>query len=126
MDKKQKAEILIEKMAKDRGYIYPAWEFAARNDPDFVEAYNNLYRVALMDGETLDAKTRELIAMGILAFRRDEVGLVAHIQRALKLGATRQMILEAVETTIIPGGAPTYSCGLNAMMTAFKIVDEQK
>jgi len=102
----------------DRGYIYPEWEFAARTDPDFVEAYNNLYRAALNDGQALNAKTRELVALGILAYRRDVNGVKAHILRAMRLGATTEELLEAIETTIIPGGAPTFFVGLSALMQA--------
>lgn len=122
-DMKQKAEALIEKMKKDRGYIYPEWEFAARSDPDFVEAYNNLYRAALNDGHALSAKTRELIAIGILAYRGEVHSVKTHILRAMRLGATKQEILEAVETSIIPGGAPTFFNGLSAIIQA---IDEAK
>jgi len=122
-DIKEKAEALIAKMKKDRGYIYPEWEFAARSDPDFVEAYNNLYRVALNDGQALNAKTREFIALGILAYRGDVNAVKAHIQRAFRLGATKQEILEAVETSIIPGGAPTFFNGLHAIL---KVIEEAK
>lgn len=122
-DIKKKGEALIEKMKKDRGYIYPEWEFAARNDPDFMEAYNNIYRVALTDGQALPAKVREFIAIGLLSFRRDVGGVKAHIKRAMRLGATKQEILEAIETAIIPGGAPTLFVGLNAMISVF---EEQK
>ncbi len=114
----QKAEALIAKMKKDRGYIYPEWEFAARSDPDFVEAYNNLYRAALNDGQALDTKTRELVALGILAFRGDTDAVKAHILRAMRLGATKQEILDAIETCIVPGGAPTFFVGLRALMKA--------
>lgn len=115
----QKAEALIERMKKDRGYIYPEWEFAARANPDFVEAYNNLYRLALGDGTALNAKTREFIAIGILAYRGEVGAVKAHILRALRLGATKQEILEAVETSLVPGGAPTYFHGLRAIVQAF-------
>jgi len=34
---KGRADQLIARMKKARGYIYPEWEFAARQDPEFVE-----------------------------------------------------------------------------------------
>ena len=119
----QKADALIERMKRDRGYIYPEWEFAARADPDFVEAYNNLYRKALTDGAALDAKTREFSAIGILSYRGEVNSVNTHLPRAMRLGATKQEILEAVETSIIPGGAPTFFNGLSAMIQA---IDEAK
>ena len=36
---KGRADELIARMKKARGYIYPEWEFAARQDPEFVEIY---------------------------------------------------------------------------------------
>ena len=37
-NREQQAEALIAKMKAARGYMYPEWEFAARQDPEFVEA----------------------------------------------------------------------------------------
>ena len=33
----QRADALIARMKEARGYIYPEWEFAARQDPDFAD-----------------------------------------------------------------------------------------
>ncbi len=119
-DIQQKAEQLIARMKADRGYIYPEWEFAARSDPDLVEAYNNLYRATLSDGQALSAKVREFIAIGILAFKGDPTTVKAHIKRAMRLGATKQEVFEAIATSIVPGGAPTFYCGLSAMLEVLK------
>src|SRR4029453_14209296 len=35
-DREQRADALIARMKQARGYIYPEWEFAARQDPEFV------------------------------------------------------------------------------------------
>jgi alkylhydroperoxidase/carboxymuconolactone decarboxylase family protein YurZ len=116
MEDATRAEELIAKMKEDRGYIYPEWEYAARTDPDFVEAYNELYRRGLNDGQALSAKVREFVAIGILAFRGETGAVRTHMQRAMRLGATRQELLEAIETCIVPGGAPAFHCGLKALM----------
>ena len=107
---------LIEKMKKDRGYLPTAWAYLAEKDVDFIEAYNTLYDRGLNDGTALPAKTRELIAMGILAYRGLENSVYEHLMRALRLGATKKEVLEAIETMIIPGGAPTFGTGLRALM----------
>jgi AhpD family alkylhydroperoxidase len=121
--KQGKKQKLIKKMKKERGYIYPNWIYMVDKDVDFMESYNNLYERALNDGEALVAKTRELIAIAILAFRGQENAVYLHAKRALKLGATKQELLEAIETTIIPGGAPTFGIGLSALM---RIEEEEK
>ena len=59
-------------------------------DPDFTEAYNRIYELALGEGRHVPAKVREFVAIALLAFRgADREGLVAHMRRAIRLGATR-------------------------------------
>src|SRR5882724_9551085 len=82
----QRAEALIAKMKAARGYIYPEWEFAARQDPEFVETYNRIYELGLGEGKHVSAKVREFVAIAVL------------------------------ETCLIPGGAPTFHRGLSALM----------
>src|SRR3989304_9936829 len=102
-DKQGKKQKLIRKMKKERGYLPPAWTYMVEHDIDFMEAYDIMYELALTDGKALPAKYREFIAIGILAFRGQDNAVYLHIKRALKLGATKQEILEAIETTIVPG-----------------------
>ena len=112
-----RAEALIARMKEARGYIYPEWEFAARQDPEFVEAYNRIYELGLGEGQHVSAKVREFVAIALLAFRgADRSGLVAHMQRAIRLGATREELFEVLETCLVPGGAPTFHRGLSALM----------
>jgi AhpD family alkylhydroperoxidase len=122
-DKKVKKRRLIKKMEKERGYMYPAWLYMVDKDVDFMEAYNNLYERVLTDGKALPAKTRELIAIALLAYRGQKNAVYLHAKRALRLGATKQELLEALETAIIPGGAITFQTGLSALM---RIEEEEK
>ena len=55
-DRAAQAEQLIARMQAARGYIYPEWELAARTDPDFTEAYNRIYELALGEGRHVSAK----------------------------------------------------------------------
>ncbi len=114
---------LIKEMEKDRGYLPPPWKYMVEKDVNFMEAYNKLYNCGLNDGKALPVKTRELIPIALLAFRGNENGVYEHIKRALKHGATKREILEALETLIIPGGAPTFATGLRALM---RIEEEEK
>ena len=116
-ERAQRANALIARMKEARGYIYPEWEFAARQDPDFVETYNRIYEQGLSDGRHVSAKVREFVAIALLAFRgAEKAGLVAHMKRALRLGATREEIFEVLETCLVPGGAPTFHRGLTALI----------
>ncbi len=113
----ERAERLIARMKQARGYMYPEWEFAARQDPEFVELYNGIYERGLGEGRHVSAKVREFVAIALLAFRGgDKAGLVAHIRRAMRLGATREEIFEVLETCMVPGGAPTFHRGVSALL----------
>ena len=113
----QQAEALIAKMKGARGYMYPEWEFAARQDPEFVAAYNRLYELGLGEGRHVSAKVREFVAIALLCFRGSErPGLVAHMRRAIEFGATPGELLEVLEACVVPGGAPTFHRGLGALM----------
>ena len=116
-DRARRAEALIGRMKEARGYIYPEWEFAARQDPEFVETYNRIYELGLGEGRHVSAKVREFVAIALLAFRgAEKAGLVAHMERAIRFGATREEIFEILETCLVPGGAPTFHRGLSALL----------
>ena len=120
-EQSRQADALIARMKKARGYIYPEWEFAARRAPEFVEAYNRIYELGLGEGRHVSAKVREFVAIALLAFRGSEKSaLVAHMQRAIRLGSTREELLEVLETCMVPGGAPTFHRGLSALLEVDK------
>jgi alkylhydroperoxidase/carboxymuconolactone decarboxylase family protein YurZ len=125
-NKQERQRKLAERMEKKRGYMPPSWSYMVENDVEFIEAYNNLYEKAFSDGEALPAKVREFIAIGILAFRGERNGVYLHAKRALKLGATKRELLEAIETAFIPGGAPAFGAGLDALMRIDKENEESK
>lgn len=116
-DRATQSEQLIARMQAARGYIYPEWELAARTDPDFTAAYNHIYDLALGEGRHVSAKVREFVAIALLAFcgaERDS--LVAHMRRAIRLGASKEELFEVLAATMVPGGAPTFHRGLSALL----------
>jgi len=103
-------------MRQVRGYLYPEWELVARRDPEFFAAYDGLYAEALARSRGLAVKYRELVALGILAFRGAGPDAIAnHIRRAMRHGATRAEVLGALEATIIPGGAIAFLNGIRGL-----------
>jgi alkylhydroperoxidase/carboxymuconolactone decarboxylase family protein YurZ len=118
----KRIEALLEKMKKERGYVLPPLEYAVKQDVDFMEAYNNLYQRVLMDGKALSAKTREFITIALLSYRGQDHAVYEHAKRAMRLGASRQELLEAIETSTLAGGAPAFATGLKALMR----IDKEK
>jgi len=60
---------------------------------------------------------REFVAIALLAYRGSEKSaLLAHMQRAMRLGASREELFEVLESCMVPGGAPTFHRGLSALL----------
>lgn len=124
-DDKQDArfEAYVENARKERGYLPPSMVYAAQHDIDFIEAYDRIYATTLNDGQEFPAKYRELVCAGVLAFRGFDAAVLEHIKRAIRLGATKREVLEAMQATLIPGGWPTVSSGLRALL---KIEEDER
>ena len=97
-------------------YGYPFWDWVAKEDPDYIRARAPLSALSLGAGKELSVKHREMVIIGILAFRGREGGVVAHMRRAIEHGATKRELLEAIQAAAVPGGGPTFSTGVQALM----------
>jgi alkylhydroperoxidase/carboxymuconolactone decarboxylase family protein YurZ len=97
-------------------YGYPFWEWVAREDPEYVKARQPLSALSIGEGKELSVKYREMVIIGILAFRGRKEGVIAHMRRAIDHGATKRELLEAIQSAAVPGGGPTFSTGAQALM----------
>ena len=97
-------------------YGYPFWDWVAQEDPEYIEARKPLSALSIGEGKELSIKYREMVIIGILAFRGRQEGVVAHMRRAIEHGATKRELLEAIQSAAVPGGGPTFSSGAQALM----------
>lgn len=97
-------------------YGYPYWDWVAREDPEYVAARQPMSELSIGEGKELAIKHREMVVIGILAFRGRQEGVVAHMRRAIQHGATKRELLEAIQSAAVPGGGPTFSTGVQALM----------
>ena len=98
-------------------YGYPYWEWVAKEDPEYVKARSPLSELSVGEGKALSIKYREMVIIGILAYRGgSQEGISAHIRRAIQHGATKRELLEAIESAAVPGGGPTFAAGVRALM----------
>jgi alkylhydroperoxidase/carboxymuconolactone decarboxylase family protein YurZ len=98
-------------------YGYPFWEWVAREDPEYAKARAPLTELSVGEGKALSIKYREMVIIGILAYRgASQEGILAHIRRAIQHGATKRELLEAIQSAAVPGGGPTFSAGVRALM----------
>ena len=93
-----------------RGDWNPLWDTLREWDPEFVEAYLTMRNVPFSKGPLPD-KTKELILIAINAATTHLYGpgVRRHIQNALKVGATREEILQVIELTAVLG---IHACNL--------------
>ena len=97
------------------GYVWTTW--LAREDPDYAVAREPFASYSAGEGRELSIKYREMVMIGILAFRGRQEAVVAHMRRALAHGATKRELLEALYRGPGPGGGPTLRVGVQAHMT---------
>jgi AhpD family alkylhydroperoxidase len=79
-------------------------------NPDIVKAYAGFHH-ANTKSTRLDAKTRELIALGVAISLRCDGCINAHTDAAIKAGATKEEIVDALGVAIMvnAGAAMVYS-----------------
>jgi len=73
-----------------------------------VGAFMNLLGAAYTP-DKLDAKTKELISVGIACYNRCEYCIVYHTYKAFEAGATKEEILEAAMVSVAFGGGPSMA-----------------
>ncbi len=69
-------------------------------EPRFRNIYKSFYKETYFTPTTLDAKTKELVAIGVSAVAKCEGCLEGHIKKALELGLTKQEISDALVIAI--------------------------
>lgn len=77
-----------------------------RELPGPMSGFGQLHKQAVIDG-ALSAKTKELIALAIDVTARCDGCIAFHVRDALRAGATRQEIVEAISVAILMGGGPS-------------------
>lgn len=81
---------------------------------DTMAAFSSLATAATKDG-ALDAKTKELLAVAIAIAVRCDGCIAFHTKTALRLGASREEIMETVAIAIYMGGGPSMIYGTQAL-----------
>jgi AhpD family alkylhydroperoxidase len=82
--------------------------------PEVMKGFAQMTQAAMAEGE-LSAQTKELIALAIAMTRECDGCIVAHARGALRAGATRQQVAEAVGVTIALNGGPGTVWGPRAL-----------
>jgi AhpD family alkylhydroperoxidase len=86
----------------------------AASRPEIMKAFAALSEAASSPG-ALDEKAKELIALAIAVVERCDECITIHVGEALKTGATRQEIIEALGVAILMGGGPALMYATHAL-----------
>lgn len=83
--------------------------------PDVMSAFSSLAQTATKEG-ALDKKTKELIALALGVAARCDGCIGFHTQTLVKLGTTRQELLEMLGMAIYMGGGPSLMYAAEALI----------
>ena len=90
--------------------------------PEPMSAFTQLYQQTMTEG-VLGTKVKELIALGIAVCTLNEDGVASHVYAAMRAGATRKEILDALGVALLMGGEPaaTTTCASFAALEQFEV-----
>ena len=91
----------IEKIVRDRKRAHTALSKLSQGYRLFSELDQHTFT-----GGALEKREKELIALGISVHKNCEPCMEWHIHEALRSGASREQIIEALEVGIEMGGGP--------------------
>ena len=119
-------EAVVRRGEKRRGFV-PYWlRMMADVDVDFLEAYERIYELTAVRRGKLPAKFREMIVVAAVAIGGYQPGLKDHIRRALRLGATKEELVEVFQSAYFHTGALTLVHGMIGLIDVLKELEAEK
>lgn len=79
-----------------------------------MQGFGQLHEASTKNG-ALDAKTKELIALGIAITVRCDGCISFHVHDAMKAGAKRAEVTETIGVAVMMGGGPSVVYGIEAL-----------
>lgn len=123
MDRRER---IVRRGERRRGFV-PYWlRVMADVDVDFLEAYERIYELTAVRRGKLPPKFREMIVIAAVSIGGYGPGIKDHIRRALRLGATREEIIEVLQSAYFHTGALTLVHGMIALIDVLKEMEEKK
>jgi 4-carboxymuconolactone decarboxylase len=114
-------ESALESVRQARGYSLPLHETLAAEDPEVLAAYEEMTAALYLKKRRLDGKTKELVYCAVLvSLGAAEDHIRAHMQRAVREGATPEDVLETLELLIPAAGVARASTGFDIWRKTFR------
>lgn len=119
-------EAIVRRGERRRGFV-PYWlRVMADVDVDFLEAYERIYELTAVRRGKLPPKFREMIVIAAVSIGGYGPGIKDHIRRAFRLGATKEEIVEVLQSAYFHTGALTLVHGMIALIDVLKEMEEKQ
>jgi alkylhydroperoxidase/carboxymuconolactone decarboxylase family protein YurZ len=119
-------EAVVRRGERRRGFV-PYWlRTMAETDVDFLEAYERIYELTAIRRGKLPPKFREMIVVAAVSIGGYLPGIKDHIRRALRLGATKEEIIEVLQSAYFHTGALTLVHGMIGLIDVLKELEAEK
>jgi AhpD family alkylhydroperoxidase len=119
-------EAIVRRGERRRGFV-PYWlRFMADVDVDFLEAYEKIYELTAIRRGKLPPKYREMIVVAAVSIGGYLPGIKDHIRRALRLGATKEEIVEVLQSAYFHTGALTLVHGMIGLIDVLKEMEADR
>ena len=119
-------EAIVKRGERRRGFV-PYWlRTMAEVDVDFLEAYERIYELTAVRKGKLPPKVREMIVVTAVSIGGYLPGIKDHVRRAIKLGATKQELVEVFQSAYFHTGALTLVHGMVALIDVLKELEGEK
>ena len=96
----------------DADEFYREWHgrmnHAKASAPEVGRAFGGMYQALMKEG-ALSVREKELISLAISMALRCEPCIYVHAEKALKVGATREQIMEMAGVVVTMQGGPGYT-----------------
>lgn len=116
----QDSDDLLDSVSSSRGYSLPLHEVLAGHDPDVLKGYEQMMRSLYLSDRRLDGKTKEFVYVAVLvALGAAEEHIRAHMEKAVRNGATKEEVLEAVELIVPAAGVARANVGFDIWRRTF-------
>ena len=119
-------EAIVKRGERRRGFV-PYWlRTMAEVDVDFLEAYERIYELTAVRKGKLPPKVREMIVVAAVSIGGYLPGIKDHVRRALRLGATKEELIEVFQSAYFHTGALTLVHGMVALIDVLKELEDEK
>ena len=100
-----------KKLTTDTKHLFAKFQ---KETPGTFEGFGVMGKEAKKDGH-LSEKTKEFIALGISVAVRCESCIGLHVEHLVRLGATREELVEALSMSSYMGGGPSITYSAKAL-----------